>query len=222
MRQHKILAVEDDEHIARLIKYNVEKEGYICKTVDSGEEGLETVRREKVDLVILDIMLPGVSGLEVCKSIKQDKQLASIPIILLTAKGEEVDKIIGLESGADDYLVKPFSPRELVLRVNAILRRTHGPDVKSDILKYHDIKIDLVKHKVFVKAGEIKLTAMEFKLLLTFVQRKGRLQSRDQLLRDVWDFDMEVTTRTVDTHVKRLRRKLGKSGDMIETVRGYG
>lgn len=222
MRQHKILAVEDDEHIARLIKYNVEKEGYICQTVDSGEEGLDIVRRQKVDLLILDIMLPGMTGLEVCKSIKQDKQLSSIPIILLTAKGEEVDKIIGLESGADDYLVKPFSPRELVLRVNAILRRTHGPDVKSDILKYHDIKIDLTKHKVFVKAAEIKLTAMEFKLLLTFVQRKGRLQSRDQLLKDVWDFDMDVTTRTVDTHVKRLRQKLGKSGDMIETVRGYG
>ncbi len=222
MRQHKILIVEDDEHIARLIKYNVEKEGYISQTVESGEEGLEIIRREKVDLVILDLMLPGMTGLAVCKAVKQDKQLASTPIIMLTAKGEEVDKIIGLESGADDYVVKPFSPRELILRINAILKRTHGADVKSDVLKYHDIKIDLVKHKVFVKAEEIKLTAMEFKLLLTFIQRKGRLQSRDQLLKDVWDFDVDVTTRTVDTHVKRLRQKMGDSGDMIETVRGYG
>lgn len=222
MRQHKILIVEDDEHISRLIKYNVEKEGYISQAVESGEEGLEIVRREKVDLMVLDLMLPGMTGLAVCKAVKQDKQLASIPIIMLTAKGEEVDKIIGLESGADDYVVKPFSPRELMLRINAILKRTHGTDVKSDILKYQDIKIDLVKHKVFVKSEEIRLTAMEFKLLLTFIQRKGRLQSRDQLLKDVWDFDVDVTTRTVDTHVKRLRQKMGDSGEMIETVRGYG
>lgn len=222
MRQHKILIVEDDEHIARLIKYNVEKEGSIGQTVESGEEALNIIRREKVDLVILDLMLPGMTGLSVCKSIKQDKQLASIPVIMLTAKGEEIDKILGLESGADDYLVKPFSPRELILRINAILRRTHGADVKSDILKYQDVKMDLTKHKVYAGGEEIKLTAMEFKLLLTFVQRKGRLQSRDQLLKDVWDFDVDVTTRTVDTHVKRLRQKMGPSGDMIETVRGYG
>ena len=222
MRQHTILSVEDDEHIARLIKYNVEKEGYICQTVESGEEGLDILRREKIDLVILDIMLPSMSGLNVCKTIKQDKELAGIPVILLTAKGEEMDKIIGFEFGADDYLVKPFSPRELILRINAILRRTQGADVKNDILNYSDIKMDLTRHKVFVVGEEIKLTAMEFKLLMIFVQRKGRLQSRDHLLKDVWDFSSDVTTRTVDTHVKRLRQKLGKTGERIETIRGYG
>lgn len=222
MAKERILIVEDDKHIAKLVKFNLEKSGYECVTATTGETALNVLAEEQIDLVILDIMLPKMDGFEVCKEIKQDKKLSSIPVIMLTAKGEEVDRVLGLELGADDYVVKPFSPRELVLRVKAIMRRGKPGEVTKDILSVGRIKINIPEHKVTVDKKEIELTLMEFKLLVTLIQRKGRLQSRDRLLTDVWDIDTEVTTRTIDTHIKRLRQKLGKAGKMIETVRGIG
>ena len=223
MARKKILVVEDDKHIAKLVKFNLEKSGYECFTVATGEAALTVLNKEQIDLVILDIMLPKMDGFEVCKEIKQDKRLSFVPVIILTAKSEEVDRVLGLELGADDYVVKPFSPRELVLRVKAIMRRGTKPEeVTKDILRVGRIKVDIPEHKVTADKKEVELTVMEFKLLVTLIQRRGRLQSRERLLTDVWDIDTEVTTRTIDTHIKRLRQKLGKTGKMIETVRGIG
>lgn len=223
MNKERILIVEDDKHIAKLVKFNLEKSGYECFTAATGEAALTVLNKEQIDLVILDIMLPKMDGFEVCKEIKQDKRLSFVPVIMLTAKSEEVDRVLGLELGADDYVVKPFSPRELVLRVKAIMRRGTKPEeATKDILRVGRIKVDIPEHKVTVDKKEVELTVMEFKLLVTLIQRRGRLQSRERLLTDVWDIDTEVTTRTIDTHIKRLRQKLGKTGKMIETVRGIG
>jgi len=167
-------------------------------------------------------MLPEMDGLQVCKQIKQGKKLSAVPIIMLTAKGEEVDRIVGFELGVDDYVVKPFSPRELVLRVKAILKRKEAPEVAKDILDADKLVVDITRHKVTVDKKEIELTPMEFKLLVTLMQRKGKAQSRDKLLEDIWDIAADVTTRTIDTHIKRLRQKLGKAGKFIETIRGLG
>lgn len=224
MTGQKILIVEDDKHILKLVKYNLEKAGFGCKTSITGEGVLEILDKQPIDLIILDIMLPKMDGLETCKQIKQEPKFAKIPVIMLTAKGEEVDKIVGFELGAEDYVVKPFSPRELILRVKAILKRVK-PDEKEtekDILGFDKINVDISRHKVTVDKKQVDLTQIEFKLLVTFIKRKGRVQSRDKLLEDVWDIAADVTTRTVDTHIKRLRQKLGKQGKFIETVRGVG
>ena len=222
MAGRKILIVEDDKHISKLIKYNLEKAGFDCIAAVTGEDSLEVLDRESIDLIILDIMLPKMDGFETCRHIKQHKKSAGIPIIMLTAKGEEVDKVVGFELGADDYIVKPFSPRELILRVKAVLKRGKPQEEEKDILSIDKITIDIPRHKVTVDKKRINLTQLEFKLLVTLVKRKGRVQSRDGLLEDVWDIAAEVTTRTIDTHVKRLREKMGKSGKLIETVRGIG
>ncbi len=222
MGGQKILVVEDDKHISKLVKYNLEKAGFDCVASITGEEALEVLDRESVDLIILDIMLPKMDGFETCRHIKQDKKLSNIPIIMLTAKGEEVDKVVGFELGADDYVVKPFSPRELILRVKAILKRGKPKEEEKDILSVDKITIDIPRHKVSVDRKEINLTQLEFKLLVTLIKRRGRVQSRDGLLEDVWDIAADVTTRTIDTHIKRLREKLGKAGKLIETVRGIG
>ena len=222
MAGQKILVVEDDKHISKLVKYNLEKAGFDCAVTVTGEDALEALDRESIDLIILDIMLPKMDGFETCRHIKQDKKLSGIPIIMLTAKGEEVDKVVGFELGADDYVVKPFSPRELILRVKAILKRGKPQEEEKDILSVDKITIDIPRHKVTVDKKEIKLTQLEFKLLVTLIKRKGRVQSRDGLLEDVWDIASDVTTRTIDTHIKRLREKLGKTGKLIETVRGIG
>ncbi|MDD3375353.1 MAG: response regulator transcription factor [Candidatus Omnitrophica bacterium] len=222
MPNKNILIVEDDKNISKLVRYNLEKAGFSCQSTITGEEALDILDTQPVDLIILDIMLPKMDGLETCKQIKQDKRTASIPVVMLTAKGEEVDRIIGFELGADDYIVKPFSPRELVLRVKAILKRGIPEESEKDIFEFKEIVIDKPRHKVKVRNKEVKLTAMEFKLLETLMSRKGRVQSRDQLLEDVWGLSSDVTTRTIDTHIKRLRQKLGKLGKLIETVRGYG
>jgi two-component system phosphate regulon response regulator PhoB len=176
-----------------------------------------------VDLIVLDVMLPKMDGFETCRLLKQDRRFAAIPVMILTAKGEEVDRVVGLELGADDYIVKPFSPRELVLRAKAVLRR--GQPKKSnpkEIISAGNIVVDLPRHKITVNKKEVELSPMEFNLLAVLVERKGRVQSRDQLLTDVWGLSSEVTTRTIDTHVKLLRQKLGKAGDRIETIRGIG
>jgi len=222
MTKEQILIIEDDKHIAKLVKYNAEKSGYDCMVAQDGEEALEVLATHGADLIILDIMLPKMDGFEVCRVVKQDPRFKSIPVIMLTAKGEEVDRIVGLELGADDYVVKPFSPRELMLRVKAILRRGKIEESPKDSIRRDDLTIDIPKHKVMVKNKEVELTPIEFKLLVTLIERAGRIQSRDQLLSDVWDMHADVFTRTVDTHIKRLREKLGRAGDMIETVRGLG
>jgi len=222
MAEKKILVVEDDEHISRLVKYNLEKAGFGCIVVSTGEKSLEVLNREAVDLVILDIMLPEMDGFQVCKQVRKEEKFSAIPIIMLTAKGEEVDRVVGFELGADDYIVKPFSVRELVLRVKAILKRGRYREVNKDILMKDKLRVDISKHKVFIEEKEIYLTQMEFKLLTTLMQRKGKVQTRDVLLDNVWDMNTDVTTRTIDTHIKRLRHKLGKIGKLIETVRGVG
>ena len=220
--KERILIVEDDKNISKLVKFNLEKANYDCTVVVSGEKALEALDDRPADLIILDIMLPGMDGYEICRTIKAKEKLKNIPIIMLTAKGEEVDRVVGLELGADDYIVKPFSPRELVLRVKAILKRGKAESVKKDILVAGDIAVDIPKHKVTVKDKVIELTQMEFKLLVTLMERRSRVQTRDRLLSDVWDMDSSIDTRTIDTHIKRLREKLGKPGSFIETVRGLG
>ncbi len=222
MPKEQILIVEDDKHISKLVKYNAEKAGYDCTVVEDGEEALDVLTKQGADLIILDIMLPTMNGFEVCRAIKQNTKLKDIPILMLTAKGEEVDRIVGLELGADDYVVKPFSPRELMLRVKAILRRGKAEESPKDIIRRGVLVIDIPKHRVMVNNKAVELTPIEFKLLITLIERTGRIQSRDQLLSDVWDMHSDVFTRTVDTHIKRLREKLGKMGDIIETVRGLG
>ena len=222
MTQQNILVVEDDKHISKLVAYNLEKAGFLCEASTTGEDALTLLDKRQVDLVILDIMLPGIDGLETCKRIRQDRRIAHVPIIMLTAKGEEIDRIVGFELGADDYMVKPFSPRELILRIKAILKRKAPQENEQEIVQVDSITIDISRHQVTAGKREIKLTTIEFKLLLTLIQRRGRVQSRDVLLEDVWDIAAEVTTRTIDTHVKRLREKLGEAGSLIETVRGIG
>ena len=220
--KERILIVEDDKNISKLVKFNLEKANYDCAIAVSGEKALEALDARPADLIILDIMLPGMDGYEICRTIKAKEKLKNIQIIMLTAKGEEVDRIVGLELGADDYIVKPFSPRELVLRVKAILKRGKTESAKKDILVAGDIAVDIPKHKVTVKDKVIDLTRMEFKLLVTLMERRSRVQTRGRLLSDVWDMDSSIDTRTIDTHIKRLREKLGKPGDLIETVRGFG
>jgi DNA-binding response OmpR family regulator len=222
MAKERILIIEDDKHISKLVNYNLEKAGYDSTVVEDGEDALDILSKQGVDLIILDIMLPKMDGFEVCRIIKQESKFKNIPIIMLTAKGEEVDRIVGLELGADDYVVKPFSPRELVLRVKAILKRGKIEESPKDIIQRGNLIINVSKHRVTVNNKEIELTPIEFKLLVTLIERKGRIQSRDQLLSDVWDIHADVFTRTVDTHIKRLREKLGKTGNQIETVRGLG
>ena len=222
MSKERILIIEDDKHISKLVNYNLEKAGYDSTVVEDGEEALDILSKQGVDLIILDIMLPKMDGFEVCRIIKQESKFKNIPIIMLTAKGEEVDRIVGLELGADDYVVKHFSPRELVLRVKAILKRGKIEESPKDIIQRGNLIINVPKHRVTVNNKEIELTPIEFKLLVTLIERKGRIQSRDQLLSDVWDMHADVFTSTVDTHIKRLREKLGKIGNQIETVRGLG
>ena len=223
MTRQRVIVIEDDPHIARLIRYNLEKAGFECLQAAAAQQAFEELERHKVHLIILDIMLPGMDGFELCKEIKKKPAWASIPILMLTARAEEIDRVLGLELGADDYMVKPFSPRELVLRIKAILRRGEPAATSAAlVLTAGPLTIDQERNKVTVSAKEVQLTAMEFKLIVLLLERRGRLQSRERLLNDVWDIDAEVTTRTVDTHVKRLRQKLGKMGKYIETVRGHG
>jgi DNA-binding response OmpR family regulator len=222
MATERILIIEDDKHISRLVKYNLEKAGYDSTVVEDGEQALDILDKQGVDLIILDIMLPRMDGFEACRLIKQNPKLKNIPVIMLTAKGEEVDRIVGLELGADDYVVKPFSPRELLLRIKAILKRGKIEESPKDIIQRGNLIINVPKHRVTVNNKEIELTPIEFKLLVTLIERNGRIQSRDRLLSDVWDMHADVFTRTVDTHIKRLREKLGKIGNRIDTVRGLG
>src|SRR6266480_2306036 len=215
----KILIVEDETDVADLLSLNLRKAGFRISTAADGASGLQKARDDGPDFIILDLMLPKMSGLEVCRILKSDTVTAQIPILMLTAKAEEVDRIVGLEFGADDYVTKPFSPREVVLRIRAIFRRGEKPE---ETLQAGSITIDPARHHVRVSGKRVHLTSLEFKLLRTLIQRRGRVQERDKLLNDVWGYESVIDTRTVDTHVRRLREKLGKAGDAIETVRGFG
>ena len=218
----KIYIVEDEPDIRETLKYNFSNEGFKVFTAPDGEEALSNIKKVLPDVLILDLMLPGVSGLDVCKSIRADDDIRDMSIIMLTAKGEEIDRIIGFELGADDYVTKPFSVRELILRVKVLLKKQRESLVENKLVTFGPIRIDLDAHELKINDKEIVLTALEFKLLQHLVKRKGRVQTREQLLGDVWGYSAEVTTRTVDTHIKRLREKLGNTSDYIQTIRGVG
>jgi two-component system, OmpR family, phosphate regulon response regulator PhoB len=217
-----ILVVEDEKDLADLVAFHLEKEGYRAVKALDGVAGLEAALESAPDLILLDLMLPGVSGSDVCRTLKGNPKTAAIPIILLTAKGEEIDRVVGFEIGADDYVVKPFSTRELLLRIRAVLRRARPETAVPGTIRFGPVAIDTERHVVTVDGDEIVLTTTEFKLLFTLADRIGRLQSRELLLTDVWGYNYAGDTRTVDTHVTRLRTKLGAAGGMIKTVRGFG
>jgi DNA-binding response OmpR family regulator len=218
-----ILIADDEPDVLNLLALNLRREGFDVLKAEDGSRALEIARAEAPDLVILDLMMPGMSGLEVTKQLKQSPATSRIPILMLTARAEEVDRIVGLELGADDYVTKPFSPREIVLRVQAVLRRAVVTDpTKEDVIETGPIQIDRAKHEVRIDGKPCDFTATEFKLLSVLLERQGRLQSRDVLLNDVWGYESAIDTRTVDTHVRRLREKLGPAADLIETVRGFG
>ncbi len=223
MTGESILVVEDEEDILDLISYNLKQAGFSIIAVESGEEALEVASEENFSLVLLDLMLPGIDGLEVCRLLRAKPETKNIPVLMLTARTEEVDRIVGLELGADDYLTKPFSPRELVLRVRAILRRAEVVESVSDeTIRVGSLTIDPIEHRVQLLVEEIELTATEFRLLLTLAQRRGRVQSREELLNVVWGYEHSGYRRTVDTHLRRLRAKMGEAADYLETVRGVG
>jgi two-component system phosphate regulon response regulator PhoB len=216
-----ILVIEDERDLAELISFNLEQEGYRCLWEADGAAGLETALRELPELILLDLMLPGMMGTEICKLLKKKEQTAAIPIMMLTARGEEIDRVVGFEVGADDYVVKPFSIRELMLRVKAVLRRAAPPAPAGKVV-IGPVQMDTDRHQVMVDGEEVVLTSTEFKLLITLAERRGRVQSRETLLQDVWGYNYMGDTRTVDTHVTRLRTKLGHAGEMIRTIRGFG
>ncbi len=218
----RILVVDDEPDLLELVRVNLDRAGYRVETAESGREALDALRRSPPDLVVLDLMLPDRSGTEICREIRSDPELKSLPVIMLTARAEEVDRIVGFELGADDYVTKPFSPRELSLRVKAVLRRREPQPAADGVLRAGPLRVEPDRHRCFVNEGEVELTAKEFDLLQRLMQRPGRVMTRDQLLEQIWGSDIVVTTRTIDTHLKRLREKLGPAGDMIETVRGVG
>src|SRR6266699_5426391 len=218
----RILIVEDENDVVDLLTLNLRKAGgFLISKAGDGATGLTKARAEKPDFIILDLMLPKMPGLEVCKILKSDPATRHIPVLMLTARAEEIDRIVGLEFGADDYVMKPFSPREVVLRIKAILRRGNAEET-HDRLSAGPITIDPARHEVRVNGKRIDLTSLEFKLLRTLMQRRGRVQERDRLLNEVWGYESIIDTRTVDTHVRRLREKLGRAGEVVETVRGFG
>jgi two-component system, OmpR family, phosphate regulon response regulator PhoB len=223
MSDPMLLVVEDDQDLAHLVEYNLNRAGYKCHISGSAEDALKELSRKSFDLVLLDIMLPGIDGFELCRQIRQHQLYKDIPIIMVTAKGEEIDRILGFELGIDDYVVKPFSPRELNLRIRAILKRDrrHGGKMQ-EVLKTAGLEIDLARHLATLDGRELVLTLMEFKLLVALLKRKGEAQSRESLLSDVWDIDKNINTRTIDTHITRIREKLGETGSIIKTVRGLG
>lgn len=219
----KVLVVEDERDLAELLAYNLEKEGYQALVTGTGVEGLETARRELPDLILLDLMLPGMMGTEVCSALRHSDKTRGIPVLMLTARGDEIDRVVGFEMGADDYIVKPFSMRELMLRIRAILRRSsQEPDTTERQISMGTIVIDCASHRVTVAGSEVELTSTEYKLLLYLAEHSGRVMKRELLLQDVWGYNFVGDTRTVDTHVTRLRNKLGDAGEMIKTVRGFG
>ena len=218
-----ILIVEDEHDLLVTLDYSLRREGYQTRTASTGQEALRSAQMDpKPNLILLDLMLPDLSGTDVCRRLKQTERTKDVPVIMVTAKSEEADRIVGFEVGAEDYVVKPFSMRELVLRVGAILKRSKPTTLTQDEMSFGVLRIDKLGHRAWVGGTEVTLTALEFRLLITFYERRGRVQSRERLLTDVWGYQADVTTRTVDTHLKRLREKLMAAGSYIETVRGVG
>ncbi|HEY3856565.1 MAG TPA: response regulator transcription factor [Verrucomicrobiae bacterium] len=217
----KILVVDDEPDVLDLVTYNLGQAGFQTETAVDGADALRKARTITPDLILLDLMLPEMDGLEVCKLLRRDSKTSDIPIIMLTARASELDRIVGLELGATDYVPKPFSPRELVLRVKRRLEQNNGPQPKTQHV-FGPLQVDTSRHLVTVKSKRVELTATEFKLLTLLIQRAGHVQSRDQLLRDVWEYESHIDTRTVDTHMRRLREKLGPAARFLDTVRGVG
>lgn len=222
----RILVVEDEKDLVDLLSYNLSREGYRVDIATVGQTAFDRIREHVPDLVLLDVMLPDLSGTEICRRLKGDERTRAIPVVMVTAKSEEIDRIVGLELGADDYVTKPFSVRELMLRIRAILRRDRAaaaaPAIPTGVRRLGRILLDPERHRAEVDGAEIGLTALEFRLLSCLLERAGRVQTREMLLSDVWGIDADIETRAVDANVKRLRRKLGPAGDMLETVRGVG
>ena len=218
----RVLVVDDEPDLLELVRINLAQAGYTVETAANGSDALTALRRAPPDVMILDLMLPDLSGTELCARVRADQRLAALPIIMLTAKSEEIDRVVGLELGADDYVTKPFSPRELALRVRAVLRRRAPTGEEARVLEHGALRVDPDSHRASVDGREITLTAKEFQLLVALMGRPGRVMTRERLLDEVWGSDITVTERTIDTHLKRLREKLGVAGDQIETVRGVG
>ena len=218
----KILIVDDEPEAVELVEFNTKQAGFDVLTAADGAEALKKARAALPNLIVLDLMLPEIDGLEVCKMLRRDPATAAIPIVMVTAKAAEIDRILGLELGADDYITKPFSPRELVLRIKNILQRGRPATQPPDTHKFGDLLIDSPRHLVSWRGKKIDLTATEFRLLSILAERRGRVQSREQLLRDVWEYNNLIDTRTVDTHMRRLREKLGPASKYLDTVRGVG
>src|ERR1700712_2509607 len=219
----RVLVVDDEPEIVALVAYHLAKSGYRVATASSGQDAIDQTRRERPALIVLDLMLPGMSGFDVLEQLRNDEGTRDVAVLMLTARRDEPDRIRGLSLGADDYLTKPFSPPELVLRVGAILRRTGGAaSTNTDVLTIGAMRIDRAAMTVDVDQTRIDLTPTEFKLLMTLVERRGRVQGRAHLLETVWEAAPDIQTRTVDMHIQRLRTKMGVAGDMIETVRGFG
>lgn len=222
MGTNMILIIEDEEDIVDLVEYHLKQSGFSVIRALDGISGLEQAKKTRPGLIILDLMLPGMNGKDICRTLKSDPLTRAIPILMLTARAEEMDRVIGLELGADDYVTKPFSPRELVLRVKAILRRKETPQEEAKAIRIGDLLIDAGRHHVSVKNKAVRLTSTEFKLLFELVTKRGRVLTRENLLNRVWGYTYEGYARTVDTHIRRLREKLGFTGEWIETVRGVG
>jgi phosphate regulon transcriptional regulator PhoB len=222
--KQRILVVDDEQDILELVTYNLKKEGYLVEEARTGDQALRLVRERPYQLILLDLMLPGLSGMELCRIFKQDPETAQVPIIMLTARSEEMDKVMGLETGADDYITKPFSVRELLARVKSVLRRSEGVVAGKKVLRAGNLEVDLERHRVKVGEAVIDLSPTEFRLLRFLLERKGRVFSRDQILDAVWKGEAFVESRTVDVHVRRLRAELEKAGagDYVKTVRGVG
>ncbi len=219
----KILVVDDESDVTELVAYHLKAKGFTVETLNDPNGSIGLARSFMPDLVILDVMMPDLNGIQICRMLRADPKLKAVPVVFLTAKAEEGDRIQGLETGADDYICKPFSTKELILRVQTILRRLGGPD--TDLpkkLTAGEIALDIDRHEAFVSGAQIELTATEFKLLRLLMERRGRVQTREHLLINVWNYETEIETRTVDTHVRRLREKLGAEADWIETIRGVG
>jgi len=228
----RILIVEDEADLVSTLTYNLGREGFVVASAMTGQDALTLALggASPPDIVLLDLMLPDMPGTEVCRRLRSEARTRQVPIIMVTAKSDEIDRVVGFEVGADDYVTKPFSVRELLLRIRAVLRRARSgeatptlpPAGHGDTLEAGKIKLDVAGHRAWVEGEPVRLTALEFKLLQTFIERQGRVQTRDHLLNDVWGIEADITTRTVDTHVKRLRDKLGRAGVYVETIRGVG